>query len=310
MIAEPAPIALFVYNRPELTARTLDCLKKNEGADRSLLYIFCDGPRAGATPQQLDGIRRVRELVRQQPWCGEVHVREAEKNLGLANSIIAGVSTVVEKHGRVIVLEDDLSLSPWFLRFMNEALEMYEREKKVLAIHGYLYPVDLPGTVTEQSFFVRDPGNLGWATWAHAWELFEPDSRKLYDLLRLKGLGKAFNFWGGYPFMRMLKQQMAGKVDSWAIRWRAVAYLHDKYTLHPVRSLVRHEGNVPEATHYHIGENDFLHTEISEDPLVLEKIPVVNREEVEHAFGRFLKKHSGMSLGSKIKSRLKKMIHR
>lgn len=303
-----APIALFVYNRPELTAQTLDGLMQNEGADQSVLHIFCDGPRKNATAEQLDKIKQVRALIREKNWCKEVHITEADENKGLANSIIDGVTQMVKEYGKVIVLEDDLSLSTGFLQYMNEALVMYEKEEKVLAIHGYLYPVKLPGTIVENTFFVRDPGNLGWATWARAWKLFEPDSKKLYDLIRLKGVKDAFNFWGDYPFMRMLRQQIEGKVDSWAIRWRAVAYLHNMLTLHPVKSLVRHEGNVPEATHYHIGENDFLFTEISNEPVRLEKIPVVNSEEVERAFGRFLKKHSGMSISSKIKNRLHQMM--
>ena len=310
MITDLAPVALFVYNRPELTARTLASLRKNEEAVRSLLYIFCDGPRADATPDQISRIQEVRKLVYQQDGFKEVRIVESEKNKGLANSIIAGVTGVVKEHGKVIVLEDDLTLSPWFLKYMNESLAMYDKEPKVLAVHGYLYPVKLPGTVTENTFFVRDPGNLGWATWKRSWDLFEPDTQKLYDLIRLKGVKEAFNFWGGYSFMRMLRQQMAGKVDSWAVRWRAVAYLHDKYTLHPVKSLVRHEGNVPDATHYHIGENDFLYTDISEEPIDLQKIPIVNNEEVERAFGRFLKKHSGMSIGNKIKARVGKIFAR
>lgn len=310
MMKDPnlAPIAFFVYNRPDLTLQTLQHLSRNAEAAESVLFIFCDGPRSGAAESERLRIQQVHEVIGQQQWCKEVQIIKSDKNNGLANSIIRGVTKVVKEYGKVIVLEDDLSVSPYFLRYMNDALTMYEDEEKVLAIHGYLYPVkSLPG-VTESSFFIRDPSCWGWATWQRSWSLFEPDTAKLYDLIRLKGLRQAFTFWGGYPYMRMLRQQMAGKVDSWAVRWRAVAYLHDKYTLYPVKSLVRHDGNVPEATHYHVGKNDTLYTDISEEPVELQKIPVVNNEEVEREFGRFLKKHSGMSIGSKIKNRLGKIF--
>lgn len=308
MTTNLAPIALFVYNRPKLAAQTLDCLMKNEEASRSVLHIFCDGPRPNASQEQKDRIRQVRKLVRQQNWCGEVHIEESEKNKGLANSIIQGVTMVVRKYGRAIILEDDLSVSPYFLRYMNEALDMYEKEEKVLAVHGYLYPVKLPEGMTDSTFFVRDPGSLGWGTWERAWALFEPDTEKLYGLLRRKRLQNDFNFWGGYPFMRMLRQQMRGQVDSWAIRWRASAYLHDKYTLHPAHSLVCHEGNVPEATHHYTEGKDYTYTDIYTHPIPLKKIPMVNNIEVERIFGKFLRKYSGMSLKSKILNRLRKMI--
>lgn len=305
---ELAPIALFVYNRPELTLRTLEHLARNEELARSALFVFCDGPKIGATAEQLNQIARVQEIIRSRPWAQAVHIEQSEKNKGLANSIITGVTKTVEKYGRVIVVEDDLAVAPFFLQYMNKALHIYEKEKKVLAIHGYLYPVDLGKRAAEDTFFIRDPGCWGWATWQRAWKLFEPDTKKLYDLMRLKGLSHAFDFWGGYPYMRMMRQQMTGKVDSWAVRWRAVAYLHDMFTLHPVRSLVRHDGNVPEATHYRVGENDNLYTEITEQPVEVEKIPIVANEEIERLFGRFLKKYSGMSISSKIKNRLRNMF--
>lgn len=303
-----SPIAVFVYNRPELTLRTLQDLSRNAEAADSLLYIFADGPRAGADEAQLARLSQVREVIGRQQWCGEVRIIQSEKNKGLANSIIAGVTQVVAAHGSVIVLEDDLSLSPYFLSYMNQALQIYEKEEKVLAVHGYLYPLTLPDSVRETSFFIRDPGSLGWGTWKRAWDLFEPDTKKLFDLIRLKGLKGPFTYWGGYPFMRTLRQQMEGKVDSWAIRWRAVAYLHDRLVLYPAVSLVNHEGNVPEATHHYSEASDWTLTQVSGDPVRLEKIPLENNEAVEHTFGRFLKENSGMSWKSKIKNKLGKWL--
>ncbi|MGH2643451.1 MAG: hypothetical protein ACRDE2_05850, partial [Chitinophagaceae bacterium] len=153
-----------------------------------------------------------------------------------------------------------------------------------------------------------DPGCWGWGTWKRAWDLFELDTRKLYDLIRLKGLREDFTFWGGYPYMRMMRMQMSGKIDSWAIRWRAVAYLHDKLTLYPNVSLVRHDGNVPEATHSYTGNNDPYYTELSMYQVKVERVPIKNNEDAERTFGKFLHKYSGMSISSKIKNRIRKII--
>lgn len=303
-----APIVLFVYNRPELTLQTLECLSKNKESEASELYIFCDGPRPDANEEQLARIKKVREIVHSREWCNVVHILESDENKGLANSIIGGVTKVVKKEGKVIVLEDDLCVSPYFLKYMNEALELYERETEVLAIHGYLFPVKLPSDLQESTFFTRDPGCWGWATWERAWKLFEPDSKKLYDLIRLKGLRKDFTFWGGYPYMRMLRQQIAGDVDSWAIRWRAVAYLHHKLTLYPTISLVRNEGNVPDATHLYTGKENPYEVTLADQPVPVEKIQAKNNIEMEKVFGRFLKKNAGMDFYGKLKSRLSQMF--
>lgn len=318
-----APIALFVYNRYQLTLQTIQYLAQNEEARNSLLYIFADGPKPQATQEQLARIEQVRTLIYDPSLhrkFKEVRIIASDINKGLARSIIEGVSTVVQAHGRVIVLEDDLAVSPYFLKYMNEALHLYENEDRVLAIHGYVYPVDrlfadrhrirrtysveLPQT----TFFIREPGCLGWATWQRAWRLFDSDARKLYQLIRKNGLSREFNFWGGYPYMRLLRMQIAGKIDSWAICWRAVAYLHHKLTLYPPVTLVSHEGNVPEATHSYSGEEDPYRTTVSQHPVEVKKIPVENHEGMERLFGAYLRKYSGMSIPSKIKKRLRRLF--
>lgn len=304
-----APIVLFTYNRPELTRQTLECLSSNPESKDSVLYIFSDGPKPSATESQRLAVQQTRAVIREKSWCGEQHIVESDSNQGLARSVIAGVTRVLKDHPRVIVLEDDLKLSPYFLQFMNNALELYAQQEDVLSVHGYLYPVDLTGKLQGgDTFFVRDPGSLGWATWRRAWALFDPDSRKLYDLLRLKGLASAFDFGRRYPFMRMLRQQIDGKVDSWAIRWRAVAYLHNKVTLYPSISLVTHEGNVPQATHHYTGEEDYLTTVLSDRPIeVAYRVPAADPD-LETCFGLFLRKHGGMTLKAKILKRIRRWL--
>ena len=143
------PIILFVYNRPWHTRQTVKALQKNELAGRSDLFIFSDGPKDEQTEK---AVQKVREYIHTIDGFQTVTIREREENWGLANSIIDGVTQIVNEYGRVIVLEDDLMTSPFFLRYMNDALNLYECEEKVISIHGYIYPLSekLPST-----FFLR-----------------------------------------------------------------------------------------------------------------------------------------------------------
>jgi hypothetical protein len=175
-----------------------------------------------------------------------VGIVERAKNAGLAGSIIAGVTEIVNKYGRIIVLEDDMVTSPFFLRYMNDALEFYRDEERVISVHGYLYPLraSLPET-----FFLRGADCWGWATWKRGWDLFEPDGRKLLKELTARKLGKRFDLNGSHPYTRMLKWQARGALDSWAIRWHASAFLADKLTLYPGRSLLSNIGLDASGTH-------------------------------------------------------------
>ncbi|PSL44940.1 hypothetical protein CLV51_105313 [Chitinophaga niastensis] len=303
-IMQFAPIVLFVYNRPELTLSTLVHLSKNKEAGESTLYVFCDGPKEGASPEQLALVKKAREIVHQQQWCKEVIVMEAEKNKGLATSVIDGVTEIINKHGKVIVLEDDLAVSPFFLQYMNDGLTKYEHDEKMICIHGYLYPIEIPADYKPDTFLIHDPGCLGWGTWTRAWNKFERDTDKVIaQISEKKGLKAEFDFWGGYPFFRMLHQHKKGKVSSWAIRWRAAAYIHDMLTLYPVKSLVRHDGNVATATH-HFMEDDYTYTEIYQDRIRVEDIPVNNYLLIEKKFGTFLRRNAGMTIQAKIRNRI------
>lgn len=300
---ELAPIVLFVYNRPELTLSTLQHLSENREAGESTLYVYCDGPKANATPEQVALVKQAREVVHSRQWCKEVVVLEAEKNKGLATSVIDGVTEVIAKHGKVIVLEDDLAVSPYFLQYMNDGLWKYEQNEKVIAIHGYLYPIEMPADYKPATFMIHDPGCLGWGTWSRAWNKFERDTETVIEKIKKSGLKRAFDFWGGYPFFRMLHQQKNGKVSSWAIRWRATAYLNDMLTLYPVKSLVRHDGNVASATH-HFMEHDYTYTEIYQERIPVEDIPVSNYLLIEKKFGTFLRRNAGMTIEAKVKQRI------
>jgi GT2 family glycosyltransferase len=197
-----APIALFVYKRSWHVRQTIESLQKNEFVGDSELFIFSDGPRSDADREM---VQKVREYLKTITGFRRVTIIERERNLGLATSIISGVTDIVNQHGSVIVLEDDMLTSPFFLRYMNEALECYRDDGRVISIHGYCYPVKkrLPET-----FFLKGADCWGWGTWKRGWELFEPDGQKLLAELKRRNLLKRFDFNGTYPYTRMLEDQI------------------------------------------------------------------------------------------------------
>ena len=237
-----APIVLFVYNRPWHTQQTVEALQKNKLASESELFIYSDEAKNDDARVSVDEVRKYIDNI---TGFKKITVIKRDKNWGLANSIIDGVTKIVNEYGRIIVLEDDLVTSPYFLKFMNEGLTMYENEDKVASIHGYIYPIDnLPNT-----FFIKGADCWGWATWKRAWDVFEPNGQKILDELKSRGLEKGADFNNSYGLTQMLKDQIKGKNNSWAVRWYMSAFLKDMLTLYPGKSYVQNIGNDDRGTH-------------------------------------------------------------
>lgn len=274
-----SPIVLFVYNRHEHTRRTVEALQKNIFADQSELFVFSDGPKN--IDDAID-VQKVREYVRTIKGFKKVEVLEKSKNLGLAKSIIDGVTYIVYKFGKIIILEDDLISSKHFLQYMNDALDFYQNEERVVSIHGYTYPVK---EILPETFFLKGAGCWGWATWKRGWDLFEPDGKKLLEQLKNKGAVKEFNFGNSYHFYQMLERQVQGKNNSWAIRWNASAFLADKITLYPGKSLIRNIGF--DGTGTHSGSSDFYLTNITKDRILVQNIPLLEHTEAKRAFENY-----------------------
>ena len=232
-----APIAFFAYNRPGHTRKSLESLAANEGAAESELFIFCDGPKK---PEDEEAVREVRMLVKSRKWCGKVNIVERNENLGLADSIIGGVTDIVNRYGNVIVLEDDLVIAPCFLKFMNEALEYYINEKKVMQISGNMFDVVVESKA--DAIFLPFTTSWGWATWERSWKHFDPIMSKYNKLKKDKALRYKFDIEGAYDYFNMLESQIKGNIDSWAIRWYLSVFMMGGLTLYPVRSLVRNIG--------------------------------------------------------------------
>ena len=232
-----APIALFVYNRPEHTRRTVEALAANAGAADSSLFIFSDAPKNQASAAVVE---EVRTYVGSVTGFARVTVIERETNLGLAESIIDGVTRLCEEYGRVIVLEDDLLTARGFLDFMNDALDAYSSHDPIISVCGYMYPVTLP--TSSETVFLRVPHCWGWGTWKDRWSLFQRDGALLLRELKVHGRLADFDAHGPHDYTRMLEDQIRGLNDSWFIRWYATALLADKLSVYPSRSLVSNAG--------------------------------------------------------------------
>jgi hypothetical protein len=238
-----APIALFVYKRLSHLQQCVEALKKNQYADQSDLIIFSDGTKNESDDP---AVKAVRDFLPTITGFRSVHVVAHDQNLGLSASILKGVTDVVGKYGKVIVMEDDLIASRYFLKFMNDGLDTFENDDRVISIHGYLYPVkaELPSY-----FFLRGADCWGWATWKRGWDLLETDGKALLKELTESGETKRFNFNNSYPYLQMLEDRIVGKNNSWAILWYASAFLKNKLTLYPGISLVQNIGNDNSGTH-------------------------------------------------------------
>jgi len=284
-----APIVLFTYNRLWHTQQTVEALQRNQLAGESKLFIFSDSPK---TEKDEAKVKEVREYLKDIKGFKKIEIIERDRNLGLAANIIDGVTRIVNEYGTIIVLEDDLVTSPYFLTYMNKALEMYRDEEKVASIHGYVYPLPNPEKLPE-TFFIRGADCWGWATWKRAWQYFEPDGRKLLALLKERKESSLFDFNGSYPYTRMLKNQVKGKNNSWAIRWYASAFVNNMLTLYPRKSLVRNIGFDNSGTH--CSTTDVFDVELVNE-VILEKIPVEENKEARKQFEVYLRNTSPFSL--------------
>ena len=238
-----APICIFTYNRPNHLRKLIESLKKNDEFSKSEVFIFCDGPHKLASKLEVDQVTEVRRIARSISTEKGVTIVEQEHNIGLASSIIDGVSSVVNKFGQVIVLEDDLILSQSFLSFMNSALETYKDEESVFHISGYWYPTPNYEKL-KNTFFLRTGTCWGWATWSRAWKNFSDDSASLKErLLRKDPKLKKFNINLSYNFLEQLNLNISGARKTWAIKWYASIFLNNGLSLHPSHSYVNNIGH-------------------------------------------------------------------
>lgn len=261
-----APVIVFNYNRPDHSLRTWDALSKNDYASQTELYLYCDGPKAIASDEMHQRIMSLHQQATRYAIDAEknglfkaVHVVCAKENKGLANSIIGGVTDVINKHGRVIVLEDDLLTSPYFLKYMNTALDKYESYPAVFSISANRPPVNkmtIPEDYPYDVFVSLRPFSTGWATWREKWDRIDWSLGYLEDFLRHPEQIKAFHH-GGEDLTDMLLMQRDGLIDSWAIRYAFQHFYNHAVAILPCVPYVDNIGFDGTGIHSWNDETDF-----------------------------------------------------
>jgi len=231
-----APIVLFVHSRADHTRRTLEALKANTVASQSDLFVFCDAAR---NEREAQAVHDVRSVVDALTGFRSITVVSRQENFGLARSIIDGVTAVVERYGRVIVLEDDLVTAPHFLAFMNEALDRYAGVRQVWHVNGWTYPIE--SGLGDAPYFTPVMECWGWATWADRWCHFRKDPGDLLGRWT-PAMVHRFNIEGGYDYWGDIRRNAHGTMRTWAVFWYATLFERDGLCLSPNRSFVENIG--------------------------------------------------------------------
>ena len=276
-----ATVVVFAYNRPVHLRRTLDALAACRLSAQTIVHVFADGPRK---PEAADAVAAVREVLAQEASTGRfaaLHIHASPVNLGLANSIIGGVGKVLAERGRVIVLEDDLLVSADFLEFMNDCLEFYKDDLAVGAVTGYSPLTALPAGYTGDVFLVHRNSSQGWGTWSRVWDGVDWSASGIDQLNRDFALRRAFNREGNDRYDR-LRRQLAGRIDSWSIRFGLSLFLRGLGTLYPAVNRIANIGY--DGSGIHSGTGTPMNEHVAEAPYTLRPVQVDPR--LQRAFRR------------------------
>jgi hypothetical protein len=314
-----APVVLFVYNRPSHTQKCLEALANNDLATQTQLIIYADAPKRET---DIEKVQEVRQIIRQKLPFQSVEIREAKENKGLMNSIINGVTEVVNQYGKIIVLEDDLIASKGFLTYMNDALNFYEQEQKVMHISGYMFPIRKK--LANETVFYQSTSCWSWATWKNRWQFFNPNAQDLYNQLTDSGKMYRFDLDGSNQFKSQLEMNIIGKRHTWAIKWEASVHLQGGLCLHPTQSMVRNIGH--EGSGSSFDQAGMLEKQILRDYTKVTTIPLQEnttlREQMKLYYALdgdmrnskilsyYLKKYSFHLLPKDLKDNLKRLLGR
>lgn len=243
-----APVIIFVYSRPEHTKKTIESLAKNYLSYDTEVFIYSDAAKNEKSVQPVQMVRDYVDSLSKRRWFKSVKVIKAEYNKGLANSVISGVNEIIEQYGRAIVIEDDLVSAPDFLQYMNEALNYYERDQRIWSISGYTFQIKFPVDYRHDVYLSYRGASWGWATWKDRWDKVDWDVLDYPEFKASKKLRQKLNR-GGRDMARMLDMQMAGKIDSWAIRWCYAQSKLNMLTIYPAASRIKNIGLDGSGTH-------------------------------------------------------------
>jgi len=286
----PVPIILFVYNRPDHTRKTVEALARNELAQESELWVFSDGPKNSAASEM---VGEVREYIHSLPDSGlfaKVDIIESQRNKGLAESIITGVTKVINAFGCAIVLEDDLVTAPDFLKFMNACLDYYKDDKKVGSISGYSPTKVIPDDYHHSVYLLSRSCSLGWATWIDRWQQVDWDVTDFDQFKKDTNARKRFDECGSDRFDRLRRQLELG-ANSWSIRFGYWQFRCGMNTVYPVVTRLRNIGN--DGSGVHDGTGATYNDDLPEQPVLFE---LTTPEPDQHIIREVKKIYSGSRL--------------
>ncbi|RJW35694.1 glycosyltransferase family 2 protein [Lachnospiraceae bacterium TF09-5] len=279
-----APLLVFVYNRGELTKQMLCAVNENDMAQYTDLYVFSDGPKKESDIENVAAVRTIIHDFSQDNKFRTIHVLEAEKNKGLANSIISGVTQIINKYGNVIVLEDDLIVAKNFLKFMNDCLDFYKDNNKIWSIGGTTFKLKSLDNYSKDIYACYRGTSWGWATWSDRWGKVDWEVSD-YDAFMNDRSRKARFRRGGYEMVSALQKQMEGKTDSWAIRWCYQQSKENMFTILPKKNLVMNIGMNGSGTHS--GNHDYFHTKLDNEKFMYMLEDVEISEKIMREFRKY-----------------------
>tara|TARA_A100001015_G_scaffold226508_1_gene255801 strand:- start:6554 stop:7474 length:921 start_codon:yes stop_codon:yes gene_type:complete len=295
-----SPIVLFCYNRLSHLQEVINSIQKNSLAEESELYIFSDSFKH---EEEKDTVLAVRKYLKTITGFKSIHIIEAQSNKGLAQSIISGVSEIVNKYGKVIVLEDDCVVSPYFLDYMNTALDKYQNDDTVMHINGYIPNIN--SAKIHDTFFISQMCCWGWGTWKRSWDCFEKKPKKLFSLFDKK-MKKRFNFNGQYDLFSQISQNDKGKIDTWAVFWAATIFLKKGLCLTPKIPLVQNIGTDSSGTHFSFSTQKYV-VDLHQEPITSFPEKFEESEDAYHALVAFYKSIK-LTFWGHIKSKTKKLF--
>jgi hypothetical protein len=257
-----APIVLFVFNRHEHTRRTVEALARNALAKESALWVFSDGPRSTSDDAKIQEVRDYVRNLPQRRWFASVQVIAADRNHGLAQSIIRGVTRVFTEHDRAIVLEDDLVTAPDFLVFMNACLDYYEPLADVGSVTGYSPLNRLPDDYASSVYLLPRSCSLGWGTWRNRWRRVDWEVRE-FAKIRDSFLDRLrFDACGSDRYYR-LRRQIERGIDSWSIRFGYWQHRQGMNTVYSFPSRILNIGDDGSGVH----ESGTYNTDLASSPV-------------------------------------------
>ena len=294
-----APIVMFVYNRADHFNKTYSALAKCEKAKESELFIFSDGPKNEAGATKVEEVRTALKAIENDTAFKKITIIESPVNKGLAASVIAGVTDVINKYGKVIVVEDDCMPSPYFLSYMNNALDFYEKDKKVGSIAGYCPVLDFPADYNKDLFVAYRSCSWSWGCWADRWQGVDWELKNMKTFYNSPSLIRKLNLNGSDRFIRLYRQTK-GNGSSWSVRFGAHLVKNDLITVYPRYSYITNIGCDESGVHSTSADAEKMKVDLSKSI----QSPVFEELTIDKRIQKIMKKHYSYGFVSEIKKLL------